>query len=127
MEILMLKSIRLIIPICLLCAASFAQNSRFNPDDGTPLLSASLNLQLARARVLEARPEAAADALRKAAEHLGAYEVLSPGPQAAAAEYIRRQILEQTARMNDDPYALCDRIVYLWLAPVESWSYHGGR
>jgi hypothetical protein len=117
---------RLLLSITLLGAA-FAQDVRVNPDEGTPLLSASLSLELARSRILQARPEAAAEALRSAARHLAAYEVLSPGPQAEQAEWMRRQILEQTARMNDDPYELCDRIVYLWLAPVEHWFNRGGR
>jgi hypothetical protein len=94
-------------------APAFGQTIRVNPDDGTPLLSASLSLQQARANLLEARPQAAEAALRVAAGHLAAYEVLSPGPQANEAEFIRQQILEQTARINDDPYELCGRILYL--------------
>jgi hypothetical protein len=118
---------RLLISVSLLGAVAFAQGFRPNPDEGTPLLNTAQSLQAARSRILEARPEAAAAALRMAAQHLAAFEVLFPGPQAEHAEYIRQQILEQTARMNDGAYALIDRIDYLWLAPVEDWCNRAGR
>jgi hypothetical protein len=107
--------------IALAGALAVGQSLGTNPRDATPLLSASLSLQLARSRLLEAQPHAAEAALHEAARHLAAYEVLSPGPQADEAEFMRQQILEQTARMNDDPSVLCDRIVYLWLPPVNHW------
>jgi hypothetical protein len=106
-----------------LAIGAAAQTTRLNSDPGTPLLSAILSLQLARAQILEADPEAAAAALRTAAQQLASYEILSPGPQAMQAEYIRRQILDQIARMHDDPRELVDRIDYLWLAPVNHWYY----
>jgi hypothetical protein len=121
-----MKPYRLVGFFVLLGALAFGQTVRMNPDEGTPLLSASLSLQVARSHILEGEPQAAEAALRAAAGHLAAYEVLSPGPQAGQAEFIRQQILQQTARMNDDPYELCDRIVYLWLAPVEHWYFRAG-
>ena len=113
--------------VTFLGAAAFAQSVHFNPNEGTPLFSASLSLQLARSCLIEARPEAAAAALRDAARHLAAYEALSPGPQANTAEFIRQQILAATARVYENPYELVDRIVYLWLAPVKYWHYRSGR
>jgi len=106
---------------------AFAQNVRLDPNEGTPLLSTTLSLELARSCLMEARPEAAAAALRGAAGHLSAYEALSPGPQAQTAEFIRQQILAATARVYENPYELSDRIVYLWLAPVNHWSSRSGR
>jgi hypothetical protein len=89
--------------LLLLSGAALGQQLRVNPEEGTPLASARQSLQLACARVLEVEPDAAAAALRQAARHLAAYETLFPGPRAEQAEYMRQQILEQTARMHDDP------------------------
>jgi len=111
----------------LLVGTAFAGETRVDTNEGTPLLSVSLSLQLARARIMEARPEAAAGALRDAARHLTAVEGLFPGPDAGEAEYIRQQILEQSGRIYDKPSEIIDRIDYLWLRPVNHWLNRAGK
>jgi hypothetical protein len=111
----------------ILLGTAFGGTVPVNPNEGTPLLSASLSLQQARSRILEGRLEPAADSLREAARHLAATEALFPGPDAAHAEYMRQQILEQTARVYDNPSEIIDRIDYLWLGPVNHWLNRAGK
>src|SRR5262249_44812244 len=127
LEIVPMRWHQAMISVLLLSGAALGQQLRVNPEEGTPLASASQSLQLARARVLEAAPDAAAAALGQAARHLAAYEALFPGPRAEQAEYMRQQILEQTARMHNDPNEVADRIFYLWLEPVDRWNLRAGR
>jgi hypothetical protein len=110
-----------------LLGTAFGQTVRVDPNEGSPLLSASLSLQLARSRILEARPEPAAEALRDAVRHLAGVEALFPGPEAEHAGYMREQILEQTARIHDNPSEIIDRIDYLWLAAVYDWLNNGKK
>jgi hypothetical protein len=122
----MRKLHRLLLSLILVGAAS-ASTVRIDVNEGTPLLSVSLSLQLARSRILEARPEPAAEALREAARHLTDVEALFPGPEAEQAEYMRGQILEQSARIYDNPSEIIDRIDYLWLRPVNRWLNRAGK
>jgi hypothetical protein len=127
-----MKSYRLLLSVILLSAVGFAQNYRLNPrpvnpNDGTPLMSASQSLQMAIARIIEERPEAAGAALREAWRQLGVYQQLFPGPRAGQVELMRQQILAQTTRMHDDPYEIADRIFFLWLEPVDRWNFRAGR
>jgi hypothetical protein len=123
----MTKFYRLCLVVTLLGATALAQDVRPNTNEGTPLLSTTLSLELARSCLLEERPQAAAVALREAAGDLAAYEELSPGPQAQTAEFIRQQILAAAGRVYENRDELADRIVYLWLAQVNHWYSRAGR
>ncbi|MBZ5582576.1 MAG: YfdX family protein [Acidobacteriia bacterium] len=88
--------------------------------DGMPLLKARENLTLARDRVLDGNPKAAAAPLRAAAEALADFEKLAPGPRAQDAESMRQKI-EACARDIGDRHADAPQEIGAWLESVDHW------
>ena len=91
---------------------------RTRVDGNVPLLQAQLNLELARARILEDKPRDAVAPMRAAAVALADFGKSAPGPDAQDADSIRQKILDQTERVAHDPSETVDWI-NSWLATVE--------
>jgi len=85
-----------------------------------PLLKVRQNLQLARARVLDAKYKDAVVPLRAAAEGLHAFAEQAPGPNAERAESMRQEILDYAAHIGRDPSDAQVKIDY-WMGPVDEW------
>lgn len=95
-------------------------------DGGVPLLRAQQNLELARARILEGRPQDAPGPLRAAAQALADFEQLFPGLHAQDAAYMRQQMLAYADKVSREQGDVLDRIELMWLAPIQKWEREGG-
>src|SRR5690242_20367925 len=102
----------------LMMLAAGAQTPR--PVDGTPLLRAKLALEMAHARVLENRFDAAGAALRDASKALADYENLSPGPHAETSAFIRTEMNTYAKNIAHEHGDALVRIE-LWQEPVDHW------
>lgn len=94
---------------------------RSRVDGNEPLMQARLNLQLARARILEDKPRDAAAPLRAAAQALAEFGRLDPGPIAEKADAMRQQMLRQAEHVQRDHQESLDWINN-WLETVGSWE-----
>ena len=93
-------------------------------DGDVPLLRAQQNLELARSRILDGKAKAAAGPLRAAADALGEFDQLFPGPHVQASQYMQQEIrlsAENVAR-NDT----LNRINVMWLPSIRKWEKEGG-
>ncbi len=97
---------------------------RTSVEGSMPLLEARDNLELARARVLEAKFKDARAPLRAAAQDLANYETLY-GAHAADVEYLRGQIDAYAQTIVRDHANAANRI-NAWLQPIDKWNQEVG-
>jgi len=88
-------------------------------DSNLPLLQARQNLLLARARLVEGKPEAAVLPLRKAENALSDFEQQDRGPMGQQAEDMRQNIEAMARHIKTD--ASLDKIDD-WLHTVQDWQ-----
>ena len=93
---------------------------RSQVEENMPLLKVRENLKLAQSRVLEGNQKEAKEPLLAAAQALGEYEKLSPGPRTNDAEYMRQQIVNCAGDLKGRRDELLARIDG-WLQPVNEW------